>query len=168
MGMPAGAPHSRQNWASGCCSSCLAELPPFSGWVGCPQWTQKLTSRFSYGFPIFWVQLPLPFLDISPVEAALLHTFFSYSRIFCCRLWRLRMPSRQDEKGGDGMSISAYSVTLAAWSRSVKSGAGCSVSGCSAFGLPVGSTAAVSLGHQSLFPHRSVWKVWEAAALPCR
>ena len=35
------------------------------------------------------------------------------------------MPSRHDEKGGDGMSISASSVTLAAWSRSsVKSGAG--------------------------------------------
>ena len=81
------------------------------------------------------------------------------------------------------MSISASSVTLAAWSRSsVKSDAGGSPgkgigapsraggsgSGCSAFGLPVGSTAAMSLGHQFLFPHRSVWKVWEAAALPCR
>ena len=67
------------------------------------------------------------------------------------------------------MSISASSVALAAWSSSsVKSDAGGSGSGCSAFGLPAGSTAAVSLGHQSLFPHRSVWKVWEAAALPCR
>ena len=28
------------------------------------------------------------------------------------------MQSRHDEKGGDGMSISASSVTLAAWSRS--------------------------------------------------
>ena len=35
------------------------------------------------------------------------------------------MPSRQDEKGGDGISISASSVTLAAWSSSsVKSDAG--------------------------------------------
>ena len=35
------------------------------------------------------------------------------------------MQSRHDEKGGDGMSISASSVTLAAWSSSsVKSGAG--------------------------------------------
>ena len=35
------------------------------------------------------------------------------------------MPSRHDEKGGDGMSIAASSVTLAVWSRSwVKSGAG--------------------------------------------
>ena len=35
------------------------------------------------------------------------------------------MQSRHDEKGGDGMSISASSVTLAAWSSSwVKSDAG--------------------------------------------
>ena len=48
-----------------------------------------------------------------------------YNTNFFCRLWRLRMPSRHDQKGGDGMSISASSVTLAAWSRSsVKSGAG--------------------------------------------
>ena len=126
--------YSGQNWASGCCSSCLAELPPFSGRVGCPHWAQKFTSRFSYGFPIFWVQLPLfsplPFFpvsvpDISSVEAVSLQTFFPYSRIFCCRLWRQRMSSRQDQKGGDGMSISASSVTLAACSRSsVKSDAG--------------------------------------------
>ena len=159
----------------------LSKRPRISSKREAPECCQGLTSRFSYGFPIFWVQLPLllplllplPFFpvsvpDISPVEAASLHTFFPYNTNFFCRLWRLRMPSRHDEKGGDGMSISASSVTLAAWSRSVKSGAGCSVSGCSAFGLPVGSTAAVSLGHQSLFPHRSVWKVWEAAALPCR
>ena len=52
---------------------------------------QGLTSRFSYGFPIFWVQLPflLPLRffpvsvpDIPPVEAASLHTFFLYSTIF--------------------------------------------------------------------------------------
>ena len=44
---------------------------------------QGLTSRFSYGFPIFWVQLPLllplrffpvSVPDITPVEAASLHT----------------------------------------------------------------------------------------------
>ena len=35
------------------------------------------------------------------------------------------MPSRHDEKGGDGHSIAASSVTLAAWSSSwVKSDAG--------------------------------------------
>ena len=91
MGRRAGAPYSGQNWASGCCSSCLAELPPFSGRVGCPQWVQKSTSRFSYGFPIFWVQLPLfsplplfpvSVLDISPVEAASLHTFFPIPHFF--------------------------------------------------------------------------------------
>ena len=76
-------------------------------------------SRFSYGFPIVWVPLPLllplrsfpvSVPDISPVEAASLHTF-PYNSNFFCRLWRLRMPSRHDEKGGDGMSISASSVT---------------------------------------------------------
>ena len=30
----------------------------------------------------------------------------------------MRNPSRHDEKGGDGMSIAASSVTLAAWSSS--------------------------------------------------
>ena len=43
MGMPAGAPHSGQNWASGGNSVKQLEQPPFSGRVGCPQWTQKLT-----------------------------------------------------------------------------------------------------------------------------
>ena len=52
---------------------------------------QALTSRFSYGFPIFWVQLPLllplPFFpvsvpDISPVEAASLHIFFPIPQFF--------------------------------------------------------------------------------------
>ena len=91
MGRRAGAPHSGQNWASGCCSSCLAELPPFSGRVGCPHWAQKFTSRFSYGFPIFWVQLPLfsllPFFpvsvpDISPVEVESIHIFFPIPQFF--------------------------------------------------------------------------------------
>ena len=50
---------------------------------------------------------------ISYCCAESVHTL-PYSRIFCCRLWRQRMPSRHDEKGGDGMSISASSVTLSA------------------------------------------------------
>ena len=80
---------------------------------------QVLGSRFSYGFPIFWVQLPLllplrffpvSVPDIPTVEAESVHTF-TYISNFFCRLLRLRMPSRHDEKGGDGMSISASSVT---------------------------------------------------------
>ena len=61
---------------------------------------------------------------ISYCCAESVHTL-PYSINCFCRLWRQRMPSRHDEKGGDGMSISASSVTLAAWSRSwVKSDAG--------------------------------------------
>ena len=37
MGMPAGAPHSGQNWASGGNSAKQLEQPPFSGRVGSPQ-----------------------------------------------------------------------------------------------------------------------------------
>ena len=48
-----------------------------------------------------------------------------YNINFFWRLCHKRMPSRHDEKGGDGMSISASSVTLAAWSSSsVKSNTG--------------------------------------------
>ena len=82
---------------------------------------RPLTSRFSYGFPIFWVQLPLllplRFFPVSvhrsvyPLEAESVHLFFTYNSNVFCRLLRLRMPSRHDQKGGDGMSISASSVT---------------------------------------------------------
>ena len=41
-----------------------------------------------------------------------------YNINFFWRLCHKRMRSRHDEKGGDGMSISASSVTLAAWSSS--------------------------------------------------
>ena len=104
---------------------------------------------FSYEIALSCSRLPhhLPlclYLHLSYISyccAESIHTL-PYSIKFFCRLWRLRMPSRHDEKGGDGMSISASSVTLAAWSSSsVKSDAGGSGSGCSAFGLPVGSTA---------------------------
>ena len=54
---------------------------------------------------------------ISYCCAESVHTL-PYSTNFFCRLWRLRMPSRHDEKGGDGHSIAASSVTLAVWSRS--------------------------------------------------
>ena len=54
---------------------------------------------------------------ISYCCAESVHTL-PYNTNFFCRLWRLRMPSRHDEKGGDGMSIAASSVTLAVWSRS--------------------------------------------------
>ena len=104
---------------------------------------------FSYEIALSFSRLPhhLPlclYLHLSYISyccAESIHTL-PYSIKFFCRLWRLRMPSRHDEKGGDGHSISAFSVTLAAWSSSsVKSDAGGSGSGCSAFGLPVGSTA---------------------------
>ena len=54
---------------------------------------------------------------ISYFCAASIHTF-PYNINFFCRLCHQRIPSRHDEKGGDGMSISASSVTLAAWSSS--------------------------------------------------
>ena len=41
-----------------------------------------------------------------------------YSTNFFWRLCHKRMPSRHEEKGGCGMSISASSVILAAWSSS--------------------------------------------------
>ena len=66
--------------------------------------------------------LPLRSFPVSVIDQLLLCCIapylLSYTTIFFCRLWRLRMPSRHDEKAGDGMSISASSVTLAAWSSS--------------------------------------------------
>ena len=53
-----------------------------------------------------------------------------YSINFFWRLCHKRMRSRHDEKGGDGMSISASSVTLiSGFSSPVKSGAGWPASG---------------------------------------
>ena len=80
---------------------------------------------FSYELALSCIRLPhhLPlclYLYLSNISyycAESVHTLTYSSKIFC-RLWRLRMPSRHDEKGGDGMSISASSVTLAAWFRS--------------------------------------------------
>ena len=87
---------------------------------------------FSYEIALSCSRLPhhLPlclYLHLSYISyccAESVHTLPYSSKIFC-RLWRLRIPSRHDQKGGDGMSISAFSVTLAAWSSSwVKSDAG--------------------------------------------
>ena len=60
-----------------------------------------------------------------------------YNTNFFWRLCHKRMPSRDDEKGGDGMSISASSVTLAASSSSsVKSDAGWPGAGVFGAGRP--------------------------------
>ena len=58
-----------------------------------------------------------------------------YNTNFFWRLCHKRMPSRHDEKGGDRMSISASSVTLAAGFNSpVKRTPGPREQGCSALG----------------------------------
>ena len=118
-----------------------------------PRWRGGL---FKHEFPLFWVgyhfsyrsdvslyqfqKLPWP----SDGPAASLHTSL-VAQIFSRDFGGSGRTESDVEKGGDGRSISASAVTLiAAFSSPVKPNTGGSGSGCSAFGLPVGSTAAVS------------------------
>ena len=98
---------------SGCRSDLATELPFLAA-------AYHITYHFCLYLSQFLYQLFLRCINPCP----------PYSINFFWRLCHKRMRSRHDEKGGDGMSISASSVTLiSGFSSPVKSGAGWPASG---------------------------------------
>ena len=73
------------------------------------------SSRFPHHFPLWFVPVSMPVSVIFALHHSIL---FLITSIFFADFVISGFLSRDDEKGGYGMSISASSVTLAAWSSS--------------------------------------------------